>query len=166
MISTNERKPTMKKLLTSVAFISLFAGSVFAAPATSKDFNTYRFVGFSSQVVAANQSRYRMHEDCQADHGVDARMCTEQEVLNSSTITNVPLSSQTGWIEPTLFINPNGLSNGTFILDPFTSNNRNCAGWATALSTQKGATVNARGAFKDNTCDNSYFVACCIPLEQ
>lgn len=129
----------------------------------------YVFVGFSDEILQGTAGLVALYAACQSKFGPDSRMCTSQEVLNSTT-----LSPQTGeaWVHPVFTLTGTGDGSnlasdvsgiGASLSPGFpASEGLTCRGWSTSANNTRGLTVNGALSFARETCDGSRSVTCCI----
>lgn len=149
-------------------------------------FAEYRVVGFSADEVPANIGLGGMHAECDsAFPGMDARMCTTEEVVRTPGLSQILTATGIGWVQPvgvTRSFFSDGVNNwhivtestgarqrsrGPLVGIPFAS--LDCFGWVNSNAGTTGTVVaiNAFGVtaphISTGPCDATRAVTCCAP---
>ncbi len=97
----------------------------------------FEFVGYTGVKVTGDAGYVGLTQTCQAEYGLDARLCNGDEFAKSLTITTPP--PDTAWID----------------------RETNCVGWSAGTSTQNGGVVRDAGGLFVFPCDIARHVTCC-----
>ena len=148
----------------------LLSWSAVAAPPQSSPSADapYRFVGYSSNLVAGDVGLPTLYAACQDLFGPEAMMCTSEEFIRSPNI--YAPGAANAWLRPTFvgFDNANGaaaLDVSGLIDQP--NSNFTCRAWTTVIYT--GLVVTADGGIASTIveaeCVVPRQVTCCAPLQ-
>lgn len=158
----------MKKLV-AVAVLSFL-------PVVTMADKVPQFVGFSEATVPGRVGFVGLHQACQGTFGRKARMCTSEEIFETTNLQSQQ-GSQTGsaWVHP-VFVGAGQTIIGTdtpagFVLDfsgrhdLFAKGNLTCSGWTNVAASGRGLAANESLGFRLEPCNLEIHAARCVPKD-
>ena len=130
-----------------------------ATSSSAQEPTEYQWAGATSSTTLGDAGFLHLQWMCQAEYGPTARMCTSQEVLESTNLSTGSLPNTEAWTLPVYVpssesaLDMSGLG-GDF---EFT-----CDGWSSAGDAH-GLTVTSEGRFRQSWCGLTRSVSCCTP---
>jgi len=131
-------------------------------PAPAACAQRFQLVGFTSATPSCGGGLFVLTLACQSEFGIDARMCTSVEVIDTITIPSGLVGE--AMVRPVLQPTGGGPFDASMVTGGTDAGRFNCFGWRSPGSVT--LVVDSTGTFRVGfeTNDGPFSVACCAPV--